>query len=42
MMHYLEYRTLPEIAEEICYSRPHAYRVQENGYAEIEKLLPKK
>ena len=40
MMHYLEYRTLQEIAEEICYSLPHAYRIQENGYAEIERILP--
>ena len=38
--HYLENRTLQEIADEICYSLSHTYRVQEMGFAEIETILP--
>ena len=39
MMHYLEYRTLPEIAEEICYSRTQTFRLLETGREEIERML---
>ena len=39
MMHYLEYRTLQEIAEEICYSRTQTFRLLETGREEIERML---
>ena len=39
MLHYLEYRTLQEIAKEICYSRTQTFRFLETGLEEIERVL---